>query len=383
MYSVLCVDDEPRLLEVTKLFLEDGGKFKVTTTTSAREALERLNTVPYDAIISDYQMPGMDGIEFLKKLKASGNTLPFIIFTGRGREEVAIDALNNGADFYIQKGGDPTAQFAELSDKIRYAVSKRQYEKNLEVNEVLEKEMKFHELELLKYITEIKQMDEAIHTANRKLNLLNRIIRHDILNTVTGLLGLEDMAMNHISDQDALHLLREIKDSTRLIQEQITFTRDYQDIGLGEPQWQNVHRVISDAIRQTSPGNMHLSAMADDGLEIFADAMLIKVFYNLIDNALRHGGKLSKVTFSSHRDGDNIIISCRDDGDGIADSEKEKIFESGFGKNTGQGLFLAREILNITGISIKETGKTGEGARFDMLVPKEAWRLGKTGKANN
>ena len=79
-----------------------------------------MNTERYDAIISDYQMPEMDGITFLKELKASGNTTPFIIFTGRGREEVAIEALNEGADFYLQKGGEPKSQFAELAHKIRY-----------------------------------------------------------------------------------------------------------------------------------------------------------------------------------------------------------------------------------------------------------------------
>ena len=59
----------------------------------------------YDAIISDYQIPDMDGIEFLKKVRSSGNSIPFIIFTGKGREEVVIEALNAGADFYLQKGG--------------------------------------------------------------------------------------------------------------------------------------------------------------------------------------------------------------------------------------------------------------------------------------
>jgi len=126
---VLYVDDEPGLLEIGKLFLEKEGEFAVDTLTSAREALDQLNTERYDAIISDYQMPEMDGITFLKQLKASGDATPFIIFTGRGREEVVIEALNEGADFYIQKGGEPKAQFVELANKIRYAVSRRRSRK--------------------------------------------------------------------------------------------------------------------------------------------------------------------------------------------------------------------------------------------------------------
>ncbi|MCX6690469.1 MAG: response regulator [Methanoregula sp.] len=123
---VLYVDDEPTLLEIGKLCLEKEGQFIVDTLTSATEALERLNTVQYDAIVSDYQMSGMDGLEFLKYLRSHGQQLPFILFTGKGREEVMIEALNSGADFYLQKGGEPRSQFVELQHKIRLAVEQRQ-----------------------------------------------------------------------------------------------------------------------------------------------------------------------------------------------------------------------------------------------------------------
>ena len=122
---VLYVDDEPILLKTGKFYLERKGEFAVDTLTSAIEALEQLKTEHYDAIISDYQMSGMDGIEFLKKIRASGNTFPFILFTGKGREEVVITALNEGADFYHQKGGEPEPLFAELAHKIRQAVQHR------------------------------------------------------------------------------------------------------------------------------------------------------------------------------------------------------------------------------------------------------------------
>ena len=117
MYSVLYVDDESALLEIVKVSIERTREFQVSTASSAQEALERLASVHYDAIISDYQMPGMDGIAFLKVLRSRGDQTPFIIFTGKGREEVVIEALNSGADFYLQKGGDPKAQFAELVHK--------------------------------------------------------------------------------------------------------------------------------------------------------------------------------------------------------------------------------------------------------------------------
>ena len=126
MNHILYVDDEPALLEIGKLFLESEGEFSVDTAPSAIGALDLLKSVQYDAIVSDYLMEEMDGITFLKTLRAGGNTTPFIVFTGRGREEVVIEALNSGADFYLQKGGDPEPQFAELAHKIHHAISRKQ-----------------------------------------------------------------------------------------------------------------------------------------------------------------------------------------------------------------------------------------------------------------
>ena len=125
---VLYVDDEPDLLEICKIFLEGSGDFSVATIESALAALELLKTEIFDAIISDYQMPGMDGIQFLVEVRKNFGKIPFVLFTGRGREEIVIQAINSGADFYLQKGGEPGAQFAELSNKIRYAVSRNKAE---------------------------------------------------------------------------------------------------------------------------------------------------------------------------------------------------------------------------------------------------------------
>jgi len=125
---VLIVDDEPSLGEICQVFLEEMGGFSCDTITSGTEALEMVSTSPYDVIVSDYQMPGMDGIELLKEIRGSGRDVPFIIFTGKGREAVVIEALNSGADFYLQKGGNPEALFIELASKIRQAVQRKRTE---------------------------------------------------------------------------------------------------------------------------------------------------------------------------------------------------------------------------------------------------------------
>lgn len=131
MISVLFIDDEPALLEITRLFLERSGEIKVETCRSAMEALELLKSRAFDAIVSDYEMPVMDGIVLLKILRAEGDITPFIIFTGKGREHVVVEALNNRADFYLSKGQDPKAQFAELDRMIRQAINRRAAEESI------------------------------------------------------------------------------------------------------------------------------------------------------------------------------------------------------------------------------------------------------------
>lgn len=125
MISILLVDDEVQFLEVTRMFLEKGRGIRVTTATSGSQALEILEHQRFDAIISDYAMPGMNGIEFMKQVKAMGDDTPFVIFTGKGREDVVIDALNFGADLYLEKSPDPRTQFSEMMQKVRNIVSMR------------------------------------------------------------------------------------------------------------------------------------------------------------------------------------------------------------------------------------------------------------------
>ena len=131
MISVLIIEDDRNLLGITRDYLAKKGLISVHTAISAAEALELMKMRNYDAIVSDYQMPDMDGIELLKYLRASGNDIPFIIFTGRSREQVVIEALNNGADFYLQKGNEPKTQFIELENMIIQATARKRAENSL------------------------------------------------------------------------------------------------------------------------------------------------------------------------------------------------------------------------------------------------------------
>lgn len=160
MIKILVIDDEPQILEITKVFLERTGYFQISKGNSAAEGLLTLEKDDFEVIISDYEMPEMNGLDLLKKIRMEGNTIPFVIFTGRSREDVVIEALNCGADYYIQKGGDPKSQFAELTHKILLAVEKKRSEKALsEANEYKNRLIESHIDPLLTIDNKYKIMD--------------------------------------------------------------------------------------------------------------------------------------------------------------------------------------------------------------------------------
>mgnify|MGYP000926052931 FL=1 len=121
--KVLLVDDDPLFLELSKTFLELFHNIKSDTVNSAQEALERMENESYDVVVSDYDMPIMDGITFLKTIRDRSIDIPFIMFTGVSKEDVIHKAIENGVNSFIQKIGDPKAQYSELSKKIWQAVN--------------------------------------------------------------------------------------------------------------------------------------------------------------------------------------------------------------------------------------------------------------------
>jgi PAS domain S-box-containing protein len=737
--EVLYVDDEPALLELTTIFLGRDGDLAIDTALSAKLALEKLRLHSYDVIVADYLMPEMDGIEFLKGLRAEGCTIPFIIFTGKGREDVAIEALNSGADFYLQKGGDPRSQFAELANMIRQAAHKRRAEEALrgseqkyrsvvedqtelicrflpdgthifvndaycryfgrgrgefighqftprippddakrmkahlasltldhpvasirhqiimpageirwqswsdraifdaegrirefqsvgrDITDVVEAENALREgeqelhaiiqgspipqfvidrdhrvvhwnraleqhtgipagevigttghwkafygrerpclcdllvdgkedevprwykgkyarsrhieeayevkdffpnlggrgkwlfftavpirdssgaiigaLETLEDITDRMAAEEnlreraceveeahaqleaifqafpdvylrfdcdgtildlrtrdpsppflgydrlltrrvrdllapaegalveetlrevhengmmqvieftqevegcrrsyegrfiplldsqvigifrditgrkagerALRQANRKLQLLSDITRHDILNALTSLSAYQQLAMEASADPLLLGYLEKQHAITRQVHTLIEFTRFYQKIGVTAPSWQDVHECLTRVVQQID--TQGIPVIFDlQGIEIYADPLLQRAFFNLIENAVYHGGQVTRIEIGYDESPSGLTVTCEDNGSGIPPDDKERIFGKGFGRHSGLGLFLVREILNITGLSIRETGEYGRGARFEISIPPGNYRF--------
>ncbi|HWQ65790.1 MAG TPA: PAS domain S-box protein [Methanospirillum sp.] len=222
-------------------------------------------------------------------------------------------------------------------------------------------------------ITDRKRAEDALRQANRQLNLLSSITRHDINNMLQVILGYLGIVQESSTDPKTSSILQKIETATMAIWAQIEFTKVYQDLGAHKPLWKNLDSVLP---RSHVPAGIVFYSEVQ-GIQIFADPILEKVFFNLLDNSIRHGERVSEIHVSSSKQDDNLTIIWEDNGVGIPDNEKERIFERGFGKNTGLGMFLVREILSLTGILIKERGIFGKGVRFEITIPHGGYRLGK------
>ncbi len=222
-----------------------------------------------------------------------------------------------------------------------------------------------------------KQTENALLETNKKLNLLSSITRHDVTNQLLSLFGFMDLVEEFSFDPETRAYFNNMKQAAERIQQQIAFTKDYQDIGVKALQWQNVRQVIMNANGNHAPSKYRIRIDIHD-VEIYADTLLERVFYNIVDNANNYGGNISELRMSGTEIPEGFQITCEDDGVGIPYDKKEAIFNREYFTNTGYGLFLSREILALSGITIKETGEPGKGARFRILVPNGVYRFTNT-----
>jgi len=227
---------------------------------------------------------------------------------------------------------------------------------------------------IIRDISERKKTEEALKGALKKLNMLSSITRHDILNQITGLRTFLELSKEDLKGTKYEKYIDKEDQAAEAIQRQIEFTKYYQDIGVNTPKWQDAGAVIRDTAAQLSLPSIDFQINIRD-VEIFADPLIVKVFFNLMENSLRHGERVTQMSFSSRKSAEDLVITYCDNGTGISAEDKKKLFQRGFGKHTGLGLFLSREILAITGITITENGEPGKGVQFEMIVPNGAFRF--------
>ena len=590
--TVLCVDDEPIFLELMKAYLTRDERLTVECEPSPEVGLEKLKTHKYDAVVSDFDMPVMNGIELLKSIRAMGLDIPFILFTGKGRESIAVDALNNGADFYIQKSTDAKSQFEELDHLIHNLVESRRAKaagrqhlellervmdtsivgvlafdrdfrisiwnpgmvritelsesqalgKNvidmvpslgtsdqdarikgtikgeateaddvpffvpgsgkdlvvelysspiydafgnivgglsvvidrtkrhdaldalvmtsrkystlfqhlgdpvfvtdldgciMEVNDAATEHLGYSRGELLgmtissfttpqfamtitvrvrtllrqghaiyesehirkdgsvvpvrissrvvdfggenailstvRDVSHTKKTQADLQLAQKKLDLLGRITRHDIRNHVTILSANLFLIEESLKDSSVGKYLESARAAYMRIVTQLDFAGQYQKTGTLEPAWVGLKDALAKAMVSVDLGAVQVEEDLG-GLEMLVDPMFEMVFSNLIVNSLKHGERVKSIAISHEFVGDSLIVVYEDDGIGIDLAVKDRLFELGGARAGGMGMFLIKEILGITGISILENGELGSGVRFEMIVPKGRFR---------
>jgi two-component system sensor histidine kinase/response regulator len=430
--TILIVEDSRTQAEYLRAILEEEG-YPIVVATNGCEALKQIASERPVLVLTDIIMPEMDGYELCSRIKQDEkcSDIPVILVTRLFNPEDVIKGLASGADNFIIKPFKP----ADVRSRVHTILSQRErpvpdevcsqlevtvanttqfisasrfqilnillstYEaavnNNRELQEAQEQLNAFNEelissneqlhqaisdlqtsnLALEQENAERKRVEKALDEANKKLNLLSGITRHDINNQLLALNGFVELLHSEIPDPSYERYFSRITMASSQITAMIRFTSEYEKIGICTPVWHDLHSLVNSAENGFIPGQFMVKNDLPAGIEVFADPLIVKVFFNLIDNAIRHGGgPITVIRFSVEaRNGDRIIV-CEDDGAGVVGEEKERIFDWAFGKNTGFGLPISREILNITGITIKETGEPGKGARFEIVVPSGTFR---------
>lgn len=223
-------------------------------------------------------------------------------------------------------------------------------------------------------ITESRRAAISLDQARKKLNLLNTVTFQDIQNAIFSLSAyhiLLDKEMKHSAG--SMYLEKESALIRKIIAS-LDFAKNFQDMGIKAPRWQNVTQTFLFAISHLD--FLHISHDFRLGdLEVYADPLLEKAFFALMENVIRHAKTASEVRAWYKEEPDGLVLFVEDNGTGIPKEEKHIIFDRSYGKDTGLGLFLVREILSITGMSIRETGESGRGARFEIHIPLDGFRF--------
>ena len=230
------------------------------------------------------------------------------------------------------------------------------------------------EEELRHNFSELKKNEQALLQARRKLSLLNTLTFDEIKNAVFAVTGFTELAKNEVAGTTAAGFLHKSEEILHSMMTAMQSAKKFQDLGIGKPLWQDANIALLNAISHLDFARIKRTVDLD-GIEIYADPLLEDVFFILMENTLIHGNGATEVRIQYREGPDGLTISIEDNGPGIVKPDKEKIFNRDYKLKGGRGLFLAREILAITDISIRETGESGTGARFEIMVPEGRYRL--------
>jgi PAS domain S-box-containing protein len=300
--------------------------------------------------------------------------------TGYSREYLIGKKIEDAGFFKDSTGADQFFNELKKSDHVRYGdiLLVTKYGTPIDV-EFFSKVTSFDDRRIIQCsvydISKRKRSETAQKIARKNLDMFSSRIRHDILNQLMIVSGSLELASYSIQDPDLQKHLNRAQTATKTIQKQILFTREFEDLGAEVPTWQIVPTAIHHAFLDIETDSITLNVQQDD-FEVFADPLFEKVFYLLFDFAHRFGEKVTRIDISYAITPEELIIIVSDNGIGIVPETKDQLFAWRPGNDKSAGLHLAQKILSGTGLSIRETGEFRKGARFEIIVPKEAFRSG-------
>lgn len=222
-------------------------------------------------------------------------------------------------------------------------------------------------------VTDLIQERESMKEMLDRQNLLMDTTRHDITNKLSIAYSYNSILLASIRDPLAVTYLDRQSAALHGIERHLSCMQKYRKAGKTKASWQSLYDSVKSAMSAFDPGLFYIRP-ENFGYEVYAGCLFENVFSNLFANANKYAEGLTKIQVSARETGNALVISVIDDGKGISDLDKERIFEKGVGKGTGLGLALSREILMATGIRIRESGSFGSGARFEICIPKDGFR---------
>ena len=237
-------------------------------------------------------------------------------------------------------------------------------------------DQKILEQKLAGYVDSLAISSEKINDLNDKLRVVGSLTRHDVRNKLTVFNGCMYLLKKKISDNPAsLQYLGEMEKAMDQLLDILEFERIYEQVGSEELTLVDVEKFFAQAVTLASDFKGVKMNCTSNGLQVLADSLLRQVIYNLIDNTLKYGEKVTTIELYCKKETDTLLLIYEDNGVGIEEENKPRLFERGFGKGTGIGLYMIKRIIDGYGWSIEENGQLGVGARFTMKIPHNCYRL--------
>ncbi|HWQ67015.1 MAG TPA: ATP-binding protein [Methanospirillum sp.] len=373
--TVLLVDPDPDLGRFSQANLQLSGLIKVYPVTTGQEALELTKERGFDAIVSDYDMPDMNGIDLHRALQQSGVKIPFILFTVPGDGRAILEAIREHADFYMNRDAAPDKVYVDLSQKIRQSVELFRTRNRLELYS--------------------KHLEELVEQRTRELREIQRfavigelatMIGHDMRNPLQVITNLNYLLGRKVSsmpaEESAILKKHGIQDLfSRIGTEAQYLNKIVSDL-------QDYAREVNPKLVRVDPGQfldelltsiplpdtVQVVKQFERGIEVPIDPTLLRrVMENLIINAIQameQGGTLTLATGKSHG---LIFMTVSDTGTGIAPAVQSRIFEPLFttkSKGTGFGLPVSKRLVEAHGGTIAMKSSSPAGTTFEVILPE-------------